>query len=156
MHYIDASVADHPYPLWRLVNPHEEALRGDTHNDSVWTCLQPDKETWLCNHCSDYPSPGPSSFGRIMKSRWEVSWHVQMEYVRFLVVVLFEGLRSYFWHPGTISKTQRLTGIYSHIRCLCNISVGTYEQAKVGDEGSFLCIYSCWKTCIIVFVCLGS
>lgn len=28
-----------------------------------------------------------------MKSRWEVSWHVQTEYVRFLVVIIFEGLR---------------------------------------------------------------
>jgi len=94
MHFIDT---DHPYPQWRLVSREDEALRGDTLNDSVWSSRRPDKETWLCNHCYDFfPPPGPSLFGRVEKSRWEVSWHVQTEYVRFLVVIIVEGLMFHF------------------------------------------------------------
>lgn len=153
MHYINKSDFDHPYPLWRLVNPHEEALRGDTFNDTVWTSSRPCKETWLCNHCTDYPAPSPSTFGRIVKSRWDVSWHIQTEYVRLLVII-FEGLRFDFWYPGTRSITQWLTWIYSHIRCLYNISVGVYQWAQdYGMKGTLYVFIVCGINCIFVLAC---
>ncbi|KAF8487336.1 hypothetical protein DFH94DRAFT_849739 [Russula ochroleuca] len=59
-HFVDCSETDHPYPRWRvvspLVSPDDEARRGSPFD----YCHPHQPETWLCNHCSDFPSHGPS------------------------------------------------------------------------------------------------
>ena len=84
-HFVDSSDAGHLYPHWRLVDHNEVAMRGETHDDSIWYMRRTETETWLCNHCSDYLAPSsPAFFGRILRvgSKWEALWHVQTEYVR--------------------------------------------------------------------------
>jgi hypothetical protein len=84
-HFVDSSDADHLHPQWRVVNPNEVAIRGETHHDSIWFSPRTETETWLCNHCSDYLAPSSFMFfGRILRmgSKWEAIWHVQTEYVR--------------------------------------------------------------------------
>jgi len=85
LHFVDSSEADHLYAQWRVVSPNEVAIRGETHDDSIWFSPQTETETWLCNHCSDYLAPSSSIFfGRILRTgnKWEAIWHVQTEYVR--------------------------------------------------------------------------
>jgi hypothetical protein len=84
-HFVDKSDVDHSYPQWRVVSPDEVAIRGETHDDFIWSSPRTETETWLCNHCSDYLAPSsPMFFGRILRmgSKWEAIWHVQTEYVR--------------------------------------------------------------------------
>lgn len=86
-HLVESSDADHLHPQWRVVSPDEVAMRGETHDDSIWFSppRRTETETWLCNHCSDYLAPSSSIFfGRILRTgrKWEAIWHVQTEYVR--------------------------------------------------------------------------
>jgi len=83
LHFVDSSEADHLYPQWRAVNPNEVAIRGETHDDSIWFSPRTETETWLCNHCSDYLAPSsPIFFGRILRmgAKWEAIWHVHTEH----------------------------------------------------------------------------
>jgi len=82
LHFVDNSDADHLYPQWRVVSPNEVALRGETHDDSIWLSPRNETKTWLCNHCSDYLSPSSLFFGRILRmgNKWEAIWHVKTEH----------------------------------------------------------------------------
>lgn len=82
-HFVDSSDVHHSYPRWRVVRPNEVAVRGETHDDSIWFSTPTETETWLCNHCSDYLAPSSTIFfGRILRTgkKWEAMWHVQTEH----------------------------------------------------------------------------